>query len=107
LRGFSEALRRELADTRVRVLYFAPRATRTPMNSPAVVALNNELKVAMDDPQLVARQLLGAIRTERDELYLGWPEKLFVKLNGLLPGMVDKSLRKQLPVIRRFAKSTP
>lgn len=34
LRGFSEALRRELADTRVGVLYVAPRATRTSMNSP-------------------------------------------------------------------------
>lgn len=32
LRGFSEALRRELADTSVDVLYVAPRATRTSMN---------------------------------------------------------------------------
>jgi short-subunit dehydrogenase len=107
LRGFSEALRRELADTRVKVLYLAPRATRTPMNSPAVVALNSELSVAMDDPQQVARQLLAAMQAEREELYLGWPEKLFVKLNGLLPKLVDQSLRKQLPVIQRFAKSKP
>ena len=32
LRGFTEALRRELADTRVSILYFAPRATDTAMN---------------------------------------------------------------------------
>jgi short-subunit dehydrogenase len=36
MRGFSEALRRELADTGVRVHCLAPRATRTPINSPAV-----------------------------------------------------------------------
>lgn len=104
LRGFSEALRRELADTQVKVLYFAPRATRTAMNAANVVAMNDELNVAMDDPQSVAEQLLAAIRREQEESYLGWPEKLFVRLNSLLPRMVDQALRKQLPVIQRFAR---
>ena len=104
LRGFSEALRRELADTNVRVLYFAPRATRTAMNAPSVVAMNNELGVAMDDPEKVAAELLQAIRHEQEERYLGWPERLFVRLNGLLPRVVDQALRKQLPIIQRFAR---
>jgi short-subunit dehydrogenase len=107
LRGFSEALRRELADSQVKVLYIAPRATRTAMNSADVVAMNDALKVGMDDPQAVARQIVQAITAEREELYLGWPEKLFVRLNGLLPRLVDQSLRKQLPVIKRFARSEP
>ena len=105
LRGFSEALRRELADTQVKVLYIAPRATRTGMNAENVVAMNDELKVSMDEPLAVAMQVQNAIRNEREELYLGWPEKFFVKLNGLLPRLVDQALRKQLPVIQRFAKS--
>lgn len=104
IRGFTEALRRELADTRVRVLYVAPRATRTRMNEPAVVAMNQELKVAMDDPQLVANALASAIERDSEELYIGWPEKLFVRINGLLPKLVDAALRKQLPVIQRFAR---
>ena len=104
LRGFSEALRRELADTQIKVLYFAPRATRTAMNAANVVALNDELKVSMDEPHSVAAQLLAAIRREREEAYLGWPEKLFVRLNHLLPRVVDQALRKQLPVIQRFAR---
>lgn len=107
LRGFSEALRRELADTQVRVLYFAPRATRTAMNAANVMAMNDELKVAMDEPQNVAAQLVEAIRREREESYLGWPEKLFVRLNSLLPRVVDQALRKQLPVIQRFARGKP
>lgn len=105
LRGFSEALRRELADTQVKVLYIAPRATRTAMNAANVVAMNDELKVAMDDPQTVAAAVAEGILREHDELYLGWPEKLFVRLNGLLPRIVDQALRKQLPVIQRFARS--
>lgn len=104
LRGFSEALRRELADTRVGVLYVAPRATRTAMNAPGVVAMNEALKVAMDEPDQVAEAVAAAIVREREELYLGWPEKLFVRLNGLLPRLVDQALRKQLPVIQRFAR---
>ena len=107
LRGFSEALRRELADTQVKVLYFAPRATRTGMNAASVVAMNDELNVAMDDPHSVAQQLLAAIRREEEERYLGWPEKLFVRLNSLLPRVVDQALRKQLPIIQRFARSKP
>ena len=39
--------------------------------------------------------------------YIGWPEKLFVRVNALFPGVVDNSLRKQLPIIRRFARSKP
>lgn len=104
LRGFSEAMRRELADTHVKVLYVAPRATQTGMNAAAVVELNRELKVRMDDPQAVARQIVRAIEREREELYLGWPEKMFVRLNSLLPRVVDQALRKQLPLIQRFAR---
>lgn len=107
MRGFSEALRRELADTRIKVLYVAPRATRTPMNSGAVVEMNRHLNVAMDDPLAVAERIVDAIRREREELYIGWPEKLFVRLNGLLPRVVDQALRRQLPVVQRFARNDP
>ena len=69
--------------------------------------MNDELKVSMEDPLAVAAQVVEAIRQEREELFLGWPEKFFVKLNGLLPRLVDQSLRKQLPVIQRFARSKP
>ncbi|MNO36330.1 putative oxidoreductase [compost metagenome] len=105
LRGFSEALRRELADTSVNVLYAAPRTTRTAMNSSAAIALNQALKVGVDDPRDVARAVLDAVQAERNELYLGWPEKLFVRLNGMLPGLVDRALRKQLPLIRRYSST--
>lgn len=104
LRGFSEALRRELADTRVSVLYVAPRATRTSMNSPAAQALNDALKASVDDPQTVAAAVIHAIAGDRRDLYLGWPERFFVRLNSLLPNLVDRGLRKQLPLIRRLSQ---
>jgi short-subunit dehydrogenase len=103
LRGFTEALRRELADGPVRVLYLAPRATRTAMNGAAVYALNAELGVAMDEPAAVARELLALLRASSRERLLGMPERLFARLNQLLPGLVDRALRRQLPIIRRHA----
>ena len=102
LRGFSEALRRELADGPVRVLYFAPRATRTAMNGAGLRALNDELGVTMDDPAVVAQELLRLLRHPARERLLGMPEKLFARLNQLLPGLVDLGLRRQLPVIQRY-----
>jgi short-subunit dehydrogenase len=104
LRGFTEALRRELADTPVQVVYVAPRATATDMNPQAVNELNRALGNTMDAPEAVAAQILQAMEKDDQRRFLGWPEKLFVVLNGILPRMVDKAMLKQLPVIRRFLK---
>ncbi len=103
LRGFTEALRRELADSNVRVHYFAPRATKTGMNASAVDRMNAELKVAMDPPAQVAAAACSMLEAGKNGAVFGWPERLFVRINALLPGVVDGSLRKQLPIIRRHA----
>jgi len=103
LRGFTEALRRELADSKIGVHYFAPRATKTGMNASAVDRMNAELKVAMDPPEQVAAAACAVLEAGKTSAVFGWPEKLFVRINALLPGVVDGSLRKQLPVIRRHA----
>lgn len=105
LRGFSEALRRELADSPIQVLYVAPRATRTAMNPEQVNDLNAALGNQMDAPEAVAGEIMTAMKTDQQRRYLGWPEKLFVRLNGLLPRLVDRAMLKQLPVIRRFLQS--
>lgn len=103
LRGFTEALRRELADSPVKVLYLAPRATETSMNSELVVAMNRELGNAMDSPEWVASELMQLLKKSKGSRYLGWPERFFIKLNGLFPAVVDKALAKQLPIITRQA----
>ncbi len=108
LRGFSEALRRELADTGVGVLHVAPRATRTALNSERVVAMNHALGNAMDDPLQVARQVLRCIEGgRRGTVVLGWPERLYAVINAVLPAVTDRALRKALPVIQRFARQQP
>ena len=75
LRGFSEALRRELSDGPISVKYLSPRATHTKLNSDSVMAMNKELKVAMDSTHVVAKQLMNLLQGNRHELFIGWPEK--------------------------------
>jgi len=102
LRGFSESLRRELAGTGIQVHYVAPRYTQTNFNGSAVTQMAQALKMKQDSAQHVAAQVIAAIETDRANTYLGWPEKLFVRINALLPYLVDKSLMKQVALIRPF-----
>lgn len=106
LRGFSEALRRELGDSHIQVGYLAPRATNTAINSPVIMAMNKALGNAMDEPDLVAKvavkMLLAAQMRDRN---IGWPERLFLRINSIFPRIVDAALIKHLPIIRRYAKT--
>lgn len=102
LRGFSEALSRELMDSPVEVRYFAPRATQTALNDNRVNEMNKALGNAMDTPQQVAVELVSFLQNHDKRGYLGWPEKLFVRINSLFPSLVDRSFQKQLAVIKRY-----
>jgi short-subunit dehydrogenase len=104
LRGFSQALRRELAETGVRVTYIAPRAVKTAINSPAVYAMAKAVKMNMDEPDAVAEQILKSIRKGEKERHLGFPESFFVRINAILPGLVDRALRKQNREARKHAE---
>lgn len=103
LRGFSEALRRELVGTGVGVTYVAPRFTKTAFNRSAVSRMADALKMNQDEPESVARSVIAAIERDGLDHYLGWPEKLFVRINSISPRLVDSSLMKQVDQMRPFA----
>jgi len=68
--------------------------------------MNLELGVSMDPPERVAREVVQMLVSGRSFAVIGWPEKLFARINAVLPGLVDRALRKQLPVIERHAKGS-
>jgi short-subunit dehydrogenase len=103
LRGYSEALRRELAGSGIAVHYVAPRYTRTAFNGDAVARMATALKMGQDVPERVAREVVRAIEQDRGNFYVGWPETFFVKVNALFPRLVDSSLKRKLKVIEAFA----
>jgi short-subunit dehydrogenase len=103
LRGFSQALRRELADSPVRVIHVAPRAIDTPLNSAAVIALNKALGNACDSPAAVAARIVRMLEDDTPDASIGFPERLFAWLNGCAPSLVDRGVRGKLAVIKQHA----
>lgn len=106
LHRFSEAMQRELQGAGIQMLYLAPRATATQLNDNRVTELNDALGNSTDQPETVATAILGALQKESPCTWLGWPEKLFVRLNQLMPRLVSNSIRKQHARITEFVSKT-
>ena len=102
LRGFSQALRRELVDTDISVTYIAPRAIKTSMNDPEASKMLEATKTAMDEPQVVVTEIIKAIEADKHEHYIGQPESFFAWLNGVLPKVVSMGIKKTSRIARKF-----
>ena len=102
LRGFSEALRRELRGSGVGVSYIAPRAVRTSFNSDRMIEMCKATGTALDDPAWVASTIIKSIERGHRERYLGFPEKMFVRINSLFPRLVDQALDGQNRIAKKF-----
>ena len=104
LRGATEALAREYSNSQIQFKYFSPRATATTMNSPVVVEMNAKLGVKMDSPAFVAEELYQFLQNDKLYYQVGYPEKIFVKVNQVLPNVVSNSIQKDIDKIQRFAE---
>jgi short-subunit dehydrogenase len=104
LRGFSEALRRELAGSGVRVQYLGPRATRTAFNDRRVDHYNAATGTRVDAPEWVARAALQLLEDGAPERFLGFPEALAVRLNSLFPAWLDRAFGKHGAALRAAAR---
>ncbi|MDO9436766.1 SDR family oxidoreductase [Hydrogenophaga sp.] len=100
LRGFAEALRRELRESHVKVQYLGPRSTDTPFNDARVGDYNRATGTAVDRPERVAIELMRLLRSEAAERFYGFPESFAVRLNGIVPSWLDGAFKRhsrQLP----------
>jgi len=101
LRGFTQSLRRELANTSIEVRHFAPRATRTGINSAAATSMNRELKTKEDSPEHVSHAFVTFLNGTARELTMGAKEAFFVFINKVLPGLPERAIRGQLSIIQK------
>jgi short-subunit dehydrogenase len=92
LRAFSEALRRELADTAIDVTYVAPRAVRTGMLTAEIKKYAALTGMNIDAPEIISKRIVTAIKQRRKDVYIGFPEQIFVRLNAVLPRLVDAAV---------------
>ncbi len=104
LRGFSQALRRELAGSGVGITHVSPRAVRTPFNPPVVHHMAELGLMHLDNPQWVAKKIVRAIENNKNEAYIGFPESLFARLNAILPGIVSHAIARQVPTLISFTQ---
>jgi NADP-dependent 3-hydroxy acid dehydrogenase YdfG len=92
VRGFSEALRREVAPWGIRVSVIYPGGVATEFGVHARIQRKTRattpaaLRLTADD---VARSVLALARRPRAGLVIPWPFRLSAWLNQLLPGLVD------------------
>jgi short-subunit dehydrogenase len=91
LRGYSDALRRELTGQGVGVTYLAPRATKTGAAT-EFDRLIGPMSMTLDAPETVAIQAWAAIEAGKRESYPRSKEALFVKIQRLLPSLIDRSV---------------
>ena len=94
VRGFSEALRRELIDSGVGVTYIAPRAVRSTQPD-TFFEMAKKMGMNLDDAEKVAGIIVKAVEKESNEVSIGGPEKFFTLVNKLKPSMVDGGLKNR------------
>jgi short-subunit dehydrogenase len=99
VRGFGEALRREVAPWGIKVSTLYPGGVATEFADHAQI----QRKTGVTTPrwmllsaEQVAEAVVGLVRRPRAELVIPWPFRLAALVNQWLPGLVDWS------VIRRF-----
>jgi hypothetical protein len=92
VRGFSEALRREVAPWGIRVSVIYPGGVATEFGSHAGIKRKTQattpawMRLSAED---VARAVVGLVRRPRANLVITWPFRFSVWLNHLFPGLVD------------------
>ncbi len=92
LRGLSEALRRELRGSGIGVTYIAPRAVRAGLSTGNVMRYAEMTKMHLDEPQEVADRIVYAVATRQKDVLIGALENIFVRLNAVLPRLMDRLL---------------
>jgi short-subunit dehydrogenase len=102
--GFSQALRRELVNTNIKVTYIAPRGIKTPMNDANTTAMMEQSGNKMDTPEIVASTIIKAIENEKQEVFIGQPQSFFAWLNGVLPMAANFGLKKQTALAVPFLR---
>jgi short-subunit dehydrogenase len=93
VKAFSSALRREIGRQGICVTYVAPRATDTAA-ARALGVLKPSARPKLDAPEKVAATAWNAVERRRRTAYPKGPERLFILLQALFPGIVEASISR-------------
>jgi short-subunit dehydrogenase len=65
------------------------------MITPELQAYAELAGMSIDRPDRVATRIVGAIRRREKDVYIGFPERVFVRLNAMFPRRVDGALARR------------
>jgi len=102
LRGWSEAVRRELADRGIGVTYCAPSGTRTPA-ADGFSQYVQAFSMRLDAPEAVARRIVDGIAANARDIYPRGSERFLLLVQRLLPRLIDEGLRRQMAAANKSA----
>lgn len=102
VRGFSQALRRELVDTNIGVTYIAPRGIKTAMTDGKTREMFEAGGNTLDTPEKVASRIVKGLEQEKQEVFIGQPESMFAWLNGVMPRLVNLGLKSQVRLAKKY-----
>lgn len=104
VRGFSEALRREVAPWNIRVSVLYPGGVATDFGEHAGI----RRKTATTTPRFMrltaeqtAQAVVGLVRRPRREVVIAWPFRFVTWLNAWFPGLVDWATIKRFTEVER------
>ena len=82
-----------------------PRTPGAPLpRSSKTLVAEASARVTALSPERVAEELMRLLAGRQGRRFIGWPEKLFVWLNRLVPTLVGRAIGAQRAQIQRFAK---
>lgn len=106
LKGFNDALRRELHGKNISITHVLPRATRTKMNDGVQDIVNRLTSTRYDSAERVAEKVLNAIKKRKKEVKIGMPERLIANINAFAPGFIDLCLVKNKNISESVLKKS-
>ncbi len=104
VRGFSEALRREVAPWGIRVSAVFPGGVATEFGAHAGIRRKTRVTTPAWlrlTPDNVAQGVVGLVRRPRSTLVMPWPFRLTSMANDLLPWLVDWTTIRQFTIPER------
>lgn len=104
VRGFSEALRREVAPWNILVSVLYPGGVATEFGEHAGIRRKTTVttpKFMLLTAEQVAAAVVGLVRRPRRELIITWPFRITAWLNGRWPALVDVATIKRFTEIER------
>jgi hypothetical protein len=62
------------------------------MLTPEIQQYAEVTRMNIDPPEIISKRIVAAVKQRKKDVYMGFPERLFVRLNAVMPRLVDAAV---------------